>query len=353
MNGSTGGSRVALNPEKRRTRRAAGSKQWTPQKLRSAGSYWQARILATAAHLELFDWLGKRARSAKAATKYFGGTQEGWKTFLDALSAMGLLKKRIMSYENSSFTLRYLCSGKGSFLLSDYDAWDVWGRLPVFLTSGKRPKISQPFFTDREQTERLLQSLDQDARKIAPYLMARLPLSRSKTLLDVGGGLGSFAIACCHRFPQLQATIVEHPQVASFTSRAVKKAKMAKQVHVMALDIVKDPLPRGFDLVLVSNVLHGQGLRENRALLRSAYRCLNQGGRIILRDVLMNRAGTDPDWVALFSVALFLHTPKGRCYALDEVRGWLRAAGFSGIRGPFRSSPLAFDPDFVLIAEKS
>ena len=165
MNGSTGGSRVALNPEKRRTRQAAGSKQWTPQRLRSAGSYWQARILATAAHLELFDWLGKRARGAKAATNHFGGTQEGWKTFLDALSAMGLLKKRIMSYENSSFTLRYLCSGKGSFLLSDYDAWDVWGRLPVFLTSGKRPKISQPFFTDREQTERLLQSLDQDARE--------------------------------------------------------------------------------------------------------------------------------------------------------------------------------------------
>jgi hypothetical protein len=100
-------------------------------------------------------------------------------------------------------------------------------------------------------------------------------------------------------------------------------------------------------------VLHGQGVRENRALLRSAYRSLNQGGRIVLRDVLMNRAGTDPEWGALFSVALFLHTPDGRCYALDEVRSWLRAAGFSGIKGPFRSSPLSFDPDSVLIAEKS
>jgi SAM-dependent methyltransferase len=353
MNGSTGGSRVALNPEKLRTRRAARSKQWTPQRLRSAGSYWQARILATAAHLELFDWLGKRARGARAATKYFGGTQEGWKTFLDALSAMGLLKKRVKSYENSSFTLRYLCSGKGSFLLSDYDAWDVWGKLPAFLISGKRPKISQPFFTDREQTERLLQSLDQDARKIAPYLMARLPLSRSKTLLDVGGGLGSFTIACCRRAPHLRAIIVEHPRVVSFTSRAVKNAKIAKRVQVMGLDIAKEPLPRGFDLVLISNVLHGQGARENRALLRSAYRCLNHGGRIVLRDVFMNRVGTDPDWGALFSVALFLHTPHGRCYALDEVHGWLRAAGFSGIKGPFRSSPLSFDPDSVLVAKKS
>jgi precorrin-6B methylase 2 len=216
-----------------------------------------------------------------------------------------------------------------------------------------RPKIAQPFFSKREQTERLLQSLDKDARKIAPYLMARLPLSRSKTLLDVGGGLGSFTIACCRRSPHLRAIIVEHPRVAGFTSRAVKNAKIVKRVQVMGLDIAKEPLPRGFDLVLISNVLHGQGVRENRALLRSAYRCLNQGGRIVLRDVLMNRAGTNPEWGALFSVALFLHTPRGRCYALDEVHGWLRAAGFSGIKGPFRSSPLSFDPDSVLIAEKS
>jgi precorrin-6B methylase 2 len=348
MKGSTGESRVVLNPEKLPTRRAMRYKQWTPQRLRSTGSYWQARILGAAVHLELFDWLGNSGRNATAATNHFGGTREGWTIFLDALSAMGLLKKRALSYENSRFALRYLCSGNGSFLLSDYDAWNAWGRLPNSLASGKRPKVAQ-----REQTERLLQSLDKDARKIAPYLMARLPLSRSKTLLDVGGGLGSFTIACCRRSPHLRALIVEHPRVVSFTSRAVKNAKIAKRVQVMGLDITKEPLPLGFDLVLVSNAIHGQGARENRALLRSAYRCLNQGGRIVLRDVLMNRAGTNPEWGALFSVALFLHTPHGRCYALDEVHGWLRAAGFSGIKGPFRSSPLCFDPDSVLIAKKS
>lgn len=348
----TGGSRVVRNPEKLRAKRVARYKQWTPQRLRRASSYGQARIIGTAVHLELFDWLGNKAKGARAATHHFGGTQEGWKIFLDALSAIGLLQKRAGRYENSSSAQRYLCSGRGSFMLSDHDAWNVWGRLPDSLTSGKRPKVAQPFFTERKQTERLLQSLDKDARMIAPYLMARLPLSRSKTILDIGGGLGSFTIACCRRSRHLRGTVVEHPRVAGFTSRAVKKAKITERVQVMALDIVTDPLPRGFDLVLVSNVLHGQGVKQNRALLRSAYRSLDRGGRIVLRDVLMNRAGTDPEWGALFSVALFLHTPGGRCYTLDEARGWLRAAGFSRIKGPFRSSPLSFDPDSVLIAEK-
>lgn len=353
MKGSIGGSRVGLNPEQLRTRRAVNYQQWTPQRLRRTGSYWQARILSTAVHLELCSWLGKRARGARAATKQFGGTREVWEIFLDALSAMGLLQKRGPKYRNSLFTQRYLCSGKGSFLLPDHDAWNLWATLPDILTKGKRPKISQPFFTDRKRTERLLHSLDHDARKIAPYLIERLPLSRSKTLLDVGGGVGSFALACCRQFQHLRATVVENPRVVPVARRAVENARMGKRVQVIALNILTHPLPKGFDLVLISNVLHGQGCRDNRALLRNAYRCLNRGGQIILRDVLINQAGKkNANWGALFSVSLLLHTPNGRCYALDEVRDWLRQAGFSRIRGPFRSSPLSFDPDSILIAEK-
>jgi len=326
--------------------------QWTPQKLRSEGSYWPARLLSTAVHVELFDWLGTRAKDPEAAKRHFGGTQEGWKIFLDALTGMRLLRKRAEKYQNSSFTLRHLCSGRGSFLLPDHDAWDLWGRLPDFLTTGKRPRISRPFFTDRKRTERLLRSLDHDARKIAPHLIARLPLSRAKTLLDVGGGLGTFALACCRRFSRLRATIVEHPKIVTLARAAVKHAKMTKRVQVLALDIVKDPLPRGFDLILISNVLHGQGARENQALLKSAYRGLNQRGHMILRDVLMSGSPSESEWGALFSVALFLHTPNGRCYALDEVRRWLHQAGFSTIQGPLRSSPFSFDPDSILICIK-
>ena len=352
MKGSTGGSRAALTSKQPRHRRSLRRKHWTPQKLRSEGGYWQARVVSTAVDLEIFDWLGKRARGARAATSHYGGTQEGWAIFLDALSALGLLQKAAGRYENTPFSLRCLCAGEGSFLLPDHDAWDLWGKLPDLLTGGKRPNIPQPFFTDPKRAERLLRSLDRDARKIAPYLIKRLPLGRSKTLLDAGGGLGSFALACCGRFSQLRATVVEHPKVVPFLRRAVDKARMANRVQVVALDIAKDPLPRGFDLVLISNVLHGQGVRENRTLLKNAYGCLNQGGRIVLRDVFMNTARTGPEWGAIFSVVLLLQTPSGRCHGLDEVRGWLNKAGFSSIQGPFRSSPLSFDPDSILIAVK-
>ena len=121
----------------------------------------------------------------------------------------------------------------------------------------------------------------------------------------------------------------------------------------MGLDISRNALPRGFDSVFVSNVLHAHGVAENRSLLGKLYRCLNPRGQLILRDVFMSRDRTAPEWGTLFSVSLLLHTPQGRCYALDEILGWLRRAGFSRIRGPYGSSPLSFDPDSILIAQKS
>ena len=107
------------------------------------------------------------------------------------------------------------------------------------------------------------------------------------------------------------------------------------------------------DSVFVSNVLHSHGPDQNRSLLAKIHDCLNPGGQLILRDVFMSHDRVAPEWATLFSVLLLLQTPQGRCYALAEVRGWLRQAGFAKLKGPFRSSSLFFDPDSILIATKS
>ncbi len=326
---------------------------WTPRRLRSVGCYWHSRIISTAVHFQLFQWLGAKAPTAESISSHFGGRPQDWRIFLNALSAMKLLQKRGNRYHNSRFAMRYLRSRQGDFLLPDHDAWNDWGRLPDILTNGNRPKLAQPFLTDRAKAERLLRALDEDGRKLTPYLIHRLPLRRCKRLLDVGGGLGTLAVACCRRYPKLRATIVEHPNIAPLTVDAVQKARLRNRVEVIALDIVRHPWPVGFDVVLLSNILHGQGARDSRALIASAYHSLNPGGCLIVRDVLLGADRTASAWGALFSVALLVQTPGGRCHSLREVREWLRQAGFSAIQKPWGSSPVFFDPDSVLIAHKN
>jgi len=326
-------------------------KRWSLERLRTESSYWRSCILITAAHLDLFAWIGKRGKKPSALAAHFGGRPEGWEIFLNALCAMGLLRKRRGKYANTSFSSRHLSRDRGSFLLPEYDAWKTWGGLASALTTGKRPNTQTPFFSDQNKAQRLLRALHFDAQEIAPDLMARLPLRRSGSLLDLGGGLGGFASAFCLRYPRLQATVVEHPRTVPLARRAITQAGLAKRVRFIGLDFAREALPQGFDTVFVSNVLHSQSVDENRSLMLKIRNCLNPKGQLILRDVFMSRERIAPVWPALFSVSLLLHTPRGRCYSLDEILGWLRRSGFSHIKGPFRSSRAPFDPDSILIAD--
>ncbi|HSF57292.1 MAG TPA: methyltransferase [Candidatus Binatia bacterium] len=323
---------------------------WNFQRLRSESSYWRSCILIVAGHLDLFDWIGRRKKSSRDLAAHFGGSAAGWEIFLDALCGMGLMRKHGEQYANGVFAARYLTAAGAISLLPAYDAWNIWGGLASALINGRRPATQKPFASDRNKAARLLHSLDLDAREIAFHLIKKLPLSRSRTLLDVGGGLGAFSIAFCRHYPRLRATLVEHPRIFPLARRAVGEAGMARRVRVIGADFSRHALPQGFDTIFLSNVLHAHSIAENHALLLKLQRCLNPRGQLIVRDVFMSPQRTAPEWGALFSVQLLLHTPEGRCYAIDEIRAWLRQAGFSRIKGPFRSSPLPFDPDSILIA---
>ena len=327
-------------------------KKWRPVQLRSQSSYWRSCILITAAHLNLFSWIGAQEKTLRAVASHFGGKPAGWEIFLNALCGMKLLRKRGVKYANTFLSLRYLAGDDASLYLPDYDAWDAWGGLASALRGGRRPQVHKPFLSDSKAAARLLHALHLDAQKIAPQLIRRLPLRGARTLLDVGGGLGAFSVAFCRRYPLLQATLVEHPHVVALSRRAIENARIGKRVRVLGLDFSREELPRNFDSVFVSNVLHGQGPDQNRSLLAKIHDCLNPGGQLILRDVPMSHNRLAPEWATLFSVLLLLHTPKGRCYTLAEILTWLRQTGFAKLKGPFRSSSLFFDPDSILIATK-
>ena len=343
------GARVA---ERSRRSQTVSSSKWNLDRLRSESAYSRSCVLITAGHIGLFVWIGKQTKTPAALAAHFGGIPTDWEIFCNALCAMGLLHKRGKTYANTAFSSRHLAANGADFLLPQFDAWKRWGELASALQRGKRPEIHQPFFADRNRARRLLGALHTDAQEIAPRLLNKLPLKHSRSLLDLGGGLGAFSMAFCRRYPNLQATIVEHPRIAPLARRAVTEAGLSKRIRVLGVDFARQNLPSGFDTVFVSNVLHSQSADENRALLVKIRNGLNSAGYLILRDVFMTRDRTAPEWSALFSVALLLHTPHGRCYALDEVRDWLRGSAFSRIKGPFRSSDVSFDPDSILIARK-
>ncbi len=304
-------------------------------RLLEPGAHWRHKIVATAVKLDLFTALDEGPHAAAAIARRYRGDTRAFEILLNALVALGLLRKRGGAYANSEAAGRYLVRGRAGYrgdqLVVDDLFWGLWGRLEETLMTGRSP-LRQPLFrADPQAAERLALGLHRDALLIAPGLARRLPLQRHRRMLDLGGGAGTYAITFCRRHPRLQATVFELPAVARVARRIVAERGLEDRVRVVEGDFLADPIAGAYDLVFMSHVLHGNGPEENRALVRKVAGCLEPGGRIVVQDVLMDEGVTRPRYGAIFAVNILLHTGGGRCYSRREISGWLTEAGLTGI----------------------
>ena len=69
------------------------------------------------------------------------------------------------------------------------------------------------------------------------------------------------------------------------------------------------------------------------------YDALKERGKIIIREFFLDRTKTRPVDSALFAVNMLVNTERGNAYSTEEIRNWLKIAGFRKsrricLRGP-------------------
>jgi SAM-dependent methyltransferase len=222
-------------------------------------------------------------------------------------------------------------------LLQDAE-WDHWGQLETVIRTGQSPVTDHLFRTDPRLAENVLLVLHRVALQHATTLAKHIDLSASRTLLDLGGGAGTHAMAFCQTYANLTATVFDLPETLPTTERLVKEAGLQDRMRLLPGDFNRDDLRGPYDAVLMSDILHYQGPDANAALVKKVYGALAPSGRLIIKDRFLDEGGAGPAWTAVFAVHLLVNTEKGRCYTLVEATQWLREAGFTSIRELDRSS---------------
>jgi predicted O-methyltransferase YrrM len=254
---------------------------------------------------------------------------------LNALVAMGALRKAAGRFENTGTGRQYLVKSSPDFvghLLSLQDAeWVHWGQLEQVVRTGSSPVKRHLFETDPERGARVLAVLDRIGRQSGPEFARRLHLEEARTVLDLGGGAGTNAIAFTRCYPGLRATVFDLPQTLRVTKRTVAAAGADDRVTLAAGDFNQDPLGGPYDVILMSDILHYQNADANAALVSKAYAHLNSNGRLIIKDRFLDESRTSPAWATAFAVHIMVNTEQGRCYTVDEAVRWMKDAGFTGV----------------------
>lgn len=299
------------------------------------GYYWESKVLLTAVKLDLFGALAGGEGTAAEVSRRLQTDPTATATLMNALVSIGLLRKAGERYSNApeaqEFLVRESAKYAGHLLLLQEAEWGNWGQLESVVRTGRSPVKEHLFRTDPRLAENVLLVLHRVALQHAPTLAKQIDLSRSKTLLDLGGGAGTHAMAFCQEYPDLTATVYDLPETLHTTERLVKEAGLEGRIRFLAGDFNRDNLGGPYDAALMSDILHYQGAEANAALVRKVHGALAPSGRLVIKDRFLDENGTSPAWTAVFAVHILVNTEKGRCYTIAEAGQWLKDAGFASV----------------------
>lgn len=181
-------------------------------------------------------------------------------------------------------------------------------------------------------------------------LVANIDLSCTHKLLDAGGGDAVNALALAKHNPNLHVTVLDIEQSIHVTQRKINDSGLSNRVNALALDILHESFPVGYDCILFAHQLVIWTLEENTHMLRKAYDALPEGGRVIIFNSMSNDEGDGPLIAALDSVYFAcLPAEGGMIYSWEQYERCLAEAGFKNAQ---RIIVPGWTPHGIIVAHK-
>ncbi len=318
----------------RRKAMKAMSKNWTANDLLELGrGYQAAAVFAGAAELEIFDALANGPLNAMELARKCRCDQRGIIILMDALAALRLMRKQGDRYSLPAGTAKFLTSdGPQSILaMAQHQANCLrnWSQLAKVVKTGQMPDRTPSVRGQAGDAASFIGAMHNVSAPAASEVIRAVRPLRFNHLLDIGGASGTWTIAFLRACTTARATLFDLSHVIPMARQRFAKTGLARRVKMVPGNFMTDTLPAGADLAWVSAIVHQNSRAQNRALFAKTLQALTPGGRIAIRDILMDRSHTRPVSGALFAINMLVATAEGGTFTFDELREDLAAAGFA------------------------
>ena len=298
-------------------------------------AYRLPRVLIAALELNLCTAIGTETWMIPALAHEVKVSERGLAILCRSLAMAGLLKKNGETYTNSRLGATALNAHhpayRGDYLRLITSHWFDWGRLLESVKTGLPLDHDEP--DEPDYRRRFTWAMHHRTLETAPKIAAQINLRGARTLLDLGGGPGTYAMAFLAKNPRLRATVCDRPAALGVAKEIAATHTAAARLSYLPLDLLTDVITGTYDVIWCSNVLHIYSPQDNQAVFRRALASLNPGGRLLIQDAFLHdREGLCPEEASLFTVSMLLFTERGNTYSAAETKAWLVDAGFERIK---------------------
>lgn len=162
---------------------------------------------------------------------------------------------------------------------------------------------------------------------VIPAVLAAYDFSPIGTLIDVGGGHGSFLVALLQAHPTMRGVLVEQPSVVEGARRRLEAEGLGDRAEVVGGDFFT-ALPGGADAYLLKSIIHDWDDTRAIAILRQCRAAMPDAARVLVVDPVIP-PGDQPSPNKLLDLLLLalLGGGGGRERTEAEYRALFEAAG--------------------------
>ena len=299
-----------------------------------ANSFRASRTLLTAFELKIFTVLDKHMMISEEVSHIINADPRATDRLMNALCAMGIVKKVHGKYFNTDLSSKHLIESKPDFMGNLYhtnNLWDNWSHLTDSVIKGSSAVSDENKSEKDNWVESFISAMHYRGVGQGKILAMMIDFSNFKTLLDVGGGSAAFAIEIVRRNSNINATVLDLPYVIPITKRYVTESGLTNKFSFIEGDYLTTDFKRSYDLILLSAIVNINNYKQSKMLIKKCSDALNRNGMIVINDFIMDDGRTKPYHEALFSLNMLVGTENGDTYTEKEIREWLESAGLSKI----------------------
>ena len=328
-------------------------------------SFAASRVLLTAVELDLFTHLQTPLTGSQIAEK-LSLHPCAIPDFPDTLVALKIISRlgegSNALYSNTPESAAFLIPSSprynaGMLVMSAKRLYNIWGHLTDCLQTGMYQNEAHPrngdasslwseIFSDEKKIGDFMAAMDSSNIGAHRKLAETLDWSGVEWLIDVGGALGQLCCEVAEKNEGVSCICVDLPNVANLALRNIKRRGMEKKVEFQSGDFWRDTFPKA-DVLTMGMILHDYNLEKKKILLRKAYEALNEGGRFVAIEMLIDNERRTNVGGMLMSLNMSLDQDGGFDYTPNEFDVWAREVGF------VRSEYLELDaPMHAVIAYK-
>ncbi len=317
----------------------------------------RTEAIKAAIDLEIFTAIKEKNDTPSLLAKRCQASERGMRMLADYLVMLGFLTKTGNAYHLTQDSELFLVNtsptyvgGTLEFILAP-PMYDGFRQLTTAIRKGGTALDDKGTTADNHPewvtfARAMVPMMIGPAKWIADHLGSKP--GPVKKVLDIAAGHGVFGVEIAKRFPDAEIVAVDWANVLTVAQENANAASLGNRYRTIPGSAFDVNYGKGYDIALLTNILHHFDPPTCEALLRKVHDSLNPTGRVVTLEFVPNDDRISPA-SADFALIMLATTPAGDAFTFKELDMMFRNAGF----GKSEIHAVPKSKEHVIITQKS